>query len=57
MRLLTPEQQQVLVLRFSMEFSLEETALVMKKSVGAIKTLQFRALGALRRHLTRGDEE
>uniref|UniRef100_A0A7C4KJP3 Sigma-70 family RNA polymerase sigma factor n=1 Tax=Anaerolinea thermolimosa TaxID=229919 RepID=A0A7C4KJP3_9CHLR len=57
MRLLTPEQQQVLALRFSMEFSLEETAQVMKKSVGAIKTLQFRALGALRRHLTRGDEE
>ncbi len=51
MRLLTPEQQQVLIFRFTMEFSLEETAGLMRKSVGAIKTLQFRALGSLRRHL------
>jgi RNA polymerase sigma-70 factor, ECF subfamily len=51
MQFLTIEQQQVLALRFGLECSLEETGKLMKKSVGAIKTLQFRALGALRRHL------
>lgn len=56
-RRLTQDQQQVLIFRFSMEFSLEETAALMKKSIGAIKTLQFRALGALRRHLEGGEEE
>lgn len=48
---LTPEQQHVLALRFSHDHSLEETAEVMGKSVGAVKTLQFRALAALRRLL------
>jgi RNA polymerase sigma-70 factor (ECF subfamily) len=48
---LTADQQQVLSLRFSLELSLEETANIMDKSVGAIKTLQFRALAALRRRL------
>ena len=51
LQFLTPEQQQVLTLRFALECSLEETSTVMKKSIGAIKTLQFRALAALRRHI------
>ena len=46
---LTGDQQHVLALRFSQEFSLEETARLMKKSVNAVKVLQFRALAALRR--------
>ncbi len=50
-RRLTPDQQQVLTLRFALEMSLEETSALMNKSVGAIKTLQFRALATLRRHL------
>jgi RNA polymerase sigma-70 factor, ECF subfamily len=48
---LTDEQQHVLALRFADERSLEETARLMGKTIGAIKTLQFRALGSLRRIL------
>lgn len=51
---LTPEQQHVLALRFSQDLSLEETARLMGKSVGAVKVLQFRAVASLRRLL---DEE
>jgi RNA polymerase sigma-70 factor (ECF subfamily) len=54
-RQLTPEQQQVLALRFASERSLEETAQLIGKKVNAVKALQFRALGALRRLLV-GDE-
>ena len=45
---LTTEQQNVLALRFSGEHSIEETAILMGKSIGAVKTLQFRALTALK---------
>lgn len=48
---LTDDQQHVLALRFSQELSVQETARVMKKSVEAVKVLQFRALAALRRQL------
>jgi RNA polymerase sigma-70 factor, ECF subfamily len=48
---LTEEQQHVLALRFSDDRSLEETADMMGKSIGAVKTLQFRALASLRRIL------
>lgn len=48
---LTPEQQNVLALRFSQERSLEETATIMGKTVTAVKALQFRAVAALRRLL------
>jgi RNA polymerase sigma-70 factor (ECF subfamily) len=48
---LTAEQQHVLALRFGSGFSLEETAAAMGKKANAIKALQFRALGALRRAL------
>ena len=48
---LTPEQQNVLTLRFGQGCSLEETAAVMKKKSNAIKALQFRALAALRRQI------
>ncbi|MFZ6019478.1 MAG: sigma factor-like helix-turn-helix DNA-binding protein [Chloroflexota bacterium] len=41
----------MLALRFSQELSVQETARVMKKSVEAVKVLQFRALAALRRQL------
>lgn len=51
LRQLTGEQQHVLALRFSQELSVHETAKVMRKSVEAVKVLQFRALAALRRHL------
>lgn len=45
---LTIEQQNVLALRFSEERSIEETAKLMGKTIGAVKTLQFRALTALK---------
>jgi len=48
---LTPEQQNVLALRFGDGFSLEETARVMQKNVNAVKALQFRALAALQRNI------
>jgi RNA polymerase sigma-70 factor (ECF subfamily) len=48
---LTDEQRYVLILRFTLECSLEDTAEMMHKSVGAVKTLQFRALAALRKFL------
>lgn len=44
---LIPSQQQVVVLRFIEEKSLEETALIMDKKVNAIKALQHRALKTL----------
>ena len=48
---LTPDQQNVLALRFGDGYSLEETATVMQKKVNAVKALQFRALAALQRHI------
>lgn len=49
MRNLTPEQQQVISMRFVLEYSVEETAQMMRKTAGAVKVLQFRALASLRR--------
>jgi RNA polymerase sigma-70 factor (ECF subfamily) len=54
---LTPEQQHVLALRFGQGYSLEETAMVMKKNVNAVKALQFRALAALQREVGEVDYE
>lgn len=48
---LTPEQQQVIVLRFLEGWSLAEVAEALGKPVGAVKALQHRAVAALRRHL------
>ncbi len=46
---LTPEQQNVLTLRFGNDYSLEETAVIIGKNINAVKAIQFRALTALRR--------
>jgi RNA polymerase sigma-70 factor (ECF subfamily) len=54
---LTPEQQHVLALRFGQGYSLEETAVLMKKNVNAVKALQFRALAALQREVGEVDYE
>lgn len=45
---LSPDQRDVLLLRIVADLSLEETARVLGKKVGAVKALQHRALGALR---------
>jgi RNA polymerase sigma-70 factor (ECF subfamily) len=50
---LSTDYQSVLTLRFISELSPEETAQVMNRSVGAIRVLQHRALGALRAEIER----
>ncbi len=54
---LTPDQQDVLALRFGQGYSLEETATHMQKNVNAVKALQFRALAALQRQIGEADYE
>lgn len=49
---LPDEQQQVLILRFFCDLSVEETADALQRSAGAVRQLQFRALDRLR-HSTR----
>lgn len=46
-RKLTPEQQQVILLKFVEELDNEEVARVLNKPVGAVKSLQHRALSRL----------
>jgi RNA polymerase sigma-70 factor (ECF subfamily) len=53
---LRTDYEMVLTLRFISELSPEETAQVMKRSVGAIRVLQHRALAALREELVRCNE-
>jgi len=48
---LTPDQQQVVSLKYLEDWSNEEVACVMKKPVGAVKSLQHRALKRLYRIL------
>ncbi len=48
---LTPDQRQVIVLKYLEDWTNEEIALVLDKPVGAIKSLQHRALAALQRFL------
>jgi RNA polymerase sigma-70 factor (ECF subfamily) len=50
---LTPDQQQVLALRFGEGMTARDAAEVMDRSTGAIEALQHRALTALRRVLKR----
>ncbi len=51
MQRLTPDQQEVLVLRFAQALSLEETADITGKNINTVKSLQFRAVNALRQTL------
>lgn len=53
---LTPEQRQVLVLRFLEGWSHQEIAQALGKPVSAVKALQRRGLAALRRLLDRKEE-
>jgi RNA polymerase sigma-70 factor (ECF subfamily) len=48
---LTPEQREVIALRFVEGYDTARVAALLQKSEGAIKSLQHRALGALRRAL------
>ena len=49
---LSPDQQDVVLLRFSGGMRLREIALTIGKTEGAVKALMFRALGSLRAKLT-----
>jgi RNA polymerase sigma-70 factor (ECF subfamily) len=48
---LTPQQRQVIALKFLEGLSNQEVAAVLSKPVGAVKSLQHRALAALQRYL------
>ena len=48
---LSPDQQQVLTLKFVFSFSNAETATILGKTEGAVKSLQHRALASLQRQL------
>jgi RNA polymerase sigma-70 factor (ECF subfamily) len=50
---LSPEQRQVLTLKFVFRFSNAEVAAVLGKTEGAIKSLQHRALGSLQKYVSR----
>jgi RNA polymerase sigma-70 factor (ECF subfamily) len=55
-RQLAPSQQEVLMLRFDQQLSLQETADIMGKNVNAIKALQFRAVASLRQLLEASED-
>jgi RNA polymerase sigma-70 factor, ECF subfamily len=50
---LSPEQRQVLTLKFVFRFSNGEAAAILDKTEGAVKSLQHRALVSLQKHVTR----
>jgi RNA polymerase sigma-70 factor, ECF subfamily len=52
---LTAEQRDVLLLRVLADLSVEDVARILDKSVGAVKSLQRRALLSLARHIDRED--
>ena len=51
LRMLATDQQEVLILRFAQGLDLQETADIMGRQVGAVKSLQFRAVSTLRQIL------
>jgi RNA polymerase sigma-70 factor, ECF subfamily len=51
LRRLTPDQQQVIALKFLEDLSNAQVAAALGKSEGAVESLQFRALSSLRRIL------
>ena len=54
-RRLTPEQQQVLALRYGEGLTARETARIVRKTTGAVEALQRRALAAIKRMLPAQD--
>jgi RNA polymerase sigma-70 factor (ECF subfamily) len=51
--LLTPDQRQVITLKYLEEWENEDIARALNKPVGAVKSLQHRAIESLRRLLRR----
>jgi len=54
---LTPDQRQVIVLKYLEDWRNDEIALALEKPVGAVKALQHRAINTLRRLLVKEEEE
>lgn len=54
---LTPDQQQVITLKFLEGLSNSEVAAIVQRPVGAVKSLQHRALAALQRQLAPAREK
>ena len=52
-RQLSPDQQDILLLRFDQQLSIQETAEILGKNPNTIKALQFRAVNRLRELLQR----
>jgi RNA polymerase sigma-70 factor (ECF subfamily) len=50
-RQLTPEQEEVVTLRFLMGYEIEQVARIVGRTEGAVKALQHRGLATLRRRL------
>jgi len=57
LRQLTPDQQQVIALKFLEGLSNQEVAALLDKPIGAVKSLQHRALAALQRQLAPDKEK
>ncbi len=57
LHLITPEQRQVIMLRFLEGWSTQEIAQAMEKSIGAVKAQQHRGLAALERILNEPQEQ
>lgn len=53
---LTPDQRQVIALKYLEELENEEVARILEKPVGAIKSLQHRALSSLKRLLEKDND-
>jgi RNA polymerase sigma-70 factor (ECF subfamily) len=56
LRELTPDQQQVIVLKFLEGWENAEIAHILNKPIGAVKSLQHRALVALRKRLVQEEQ-
>jgi RNA polymerase sigma-70 factor, ECF subfamily len=52
---LSPEQRQVLTLKFVFNFANADVASILGKTEGAVKSLQHRALASLQKHVTRAE--
>jgi RNA polymerase sigma-70 factor (ECF subfamily) len=57
MRTLSPDQEEVLVLRFVLGLTGDEVAAITGKTLGAVKALQHRGLASLERQLAGSREE
>jgi RNA polymerase sigma-70 factor (ECF subfamily) len=53
---LTPEQEEVLTLKFVLGHGMDEIALITGRNIGAVRALQHRGLAALKQQLAKGED-